>query len=239
MVQRVAVVTGGSQGTGAAIAARLLADGFDVALTFTGDGDAAQRMADGIAVTGRRVLALRADSGQVTDNSAMVARVMAEFGRIDVLVCAAGFQVPDGLPAAGLAAFLLDVAVRGTMLEAIAAADHMGRDGRMIFVAPASDVPSGVTGGPAVDAASLHGPAEAALTRFAQGLARDLGPHGITVNVVRPGPVGGVTQSGMVPPYYEAGDDLVDFVAFLASGPAGFISGATVVAERSKTDAAA
>ncbi|MBB2202682.1 SDR family NAD(P)-dependent oxidoreductase [Gluconacetobacter tumulisoli] len=238
MTQRVAIVTGGSRGIGAGIAVKLAADGFDVVISYARDADAAARVVADIAAQGRRGIAVQADSGRVEDNCALIARAVAEFGRLDVLVCNAGTYPYAGVEAMTVeqVSRTLDLNVRGVMLEAIEAARHMGTGGRMIFIgsAFAERVPFANI--------SLYAATKAALAGFARGLARDLGPRGITVNVVNPGPIdtdlnpadgagADLIRGFMALPHYGTTGDIADFVSYLASEKAGFITGTALTVD--------
>ncbi len=175
---RVALVTGGSRGIGAAIARRLAAEGADVALTYRrGPADA---VAEAIAAAGRRALAIAADSGDGGAVEAAVDRTAAELGRLDILVNNAGV-FPFG-PFEDVTDEELDrtlaVHVRGVFAATRAAVRHMGEGGRVISIGSTfvDRVPyAGVT---------LYTMSKAALGGMTRGLARDLGPRGITANVV-------------------------------------------------------
>jgi NAD(P)-dependent dehydrogenase (short-subunit alcohol dehydrogenase family) len=233
LLGRVALVTGGSRGIGAAIARRLAADGADVALTYrSGPADA---VTAAIAASGRRALAIAADSGDGAAVEAAVARTAAELGRLDILVNNAGV-FPFG-PLEDVTDEELDrtlaVHVRGVFAATRAAVPHMGEGGRVISIGSTfvDRVPyAGVT---------LYTMSKAALGGMTRGLARDLGPRGITANVVHPGPTdtdmnpadgpdaaseAALTAAGR----YGDPDDVALTVAHLA-GPRGrFITGAAI-----------
>ncbi len=202
---RVALVTGGSRGIGAAIARRLAAEGADVALTYhRGPADA---VAAAITAAGRRALPIAADSGEGGAVEAAVERTAAELGRLDILVNNAGV-FPFG-PFEDVTDEELDrtlaVHVRGVFAATRAAVPHMGDGGRVISIGSTfvDRVPyAGVT---------LYTMTKAALSGMTRGLARDLGPRGITANVVHPGP----TDTDMNP---ADGPDAASEAALTAAG---------------------
>ena len=231
---KVAMVTGGSRGMGAAIAVRLAELGADVALTFVSAGGHADAVVDTIAATGRRGLAIQADSADAAEVVAAVERVVAEFGRIDILVSNAGvfpFGPIEDVPLAEIDRTLA-IHVRAVYLASQAAARHMSAGARIISIGSnlAERVPHpGVT---------LYAMSKSALIGFTKGLARDLGHRGITVNLVQPGS----TDTDMNPAAADGADEqrgrtalgrfaepaeVAETVAFLAGPGAANITGAT------------
>jgi len=180
---KVALVTGGSRGIGAAIAQGLAAEGADVALTYLKAEDEAHQIGASITETGRRSLVTQADNGDPSAVKRAIDRVVAELGRLDILVNNAGVFPMGDLPTVTLeeAERTLAVHVLGTFVAAQAAAAHMTDGGRIICIGScfAERVPyPGVT---------LYSMTKTALTGLVKGLARDLGHRGITANVVHPG----------------------------------------------------
>jgi len=182
---QVALVTGGSRGIGAAIATRLAEAGADVAITYQRSADRAQAVVDVIAATGRRGLAIAADSGDPEAMPAAVQRTVTELGRIDILVNNAGVSVQKPLDELELEEVnrTLEVNVRAPVLAAQAAARHVGEGGRIITIG------SNVTERTPFPGMTLYALSKSALVGLTKGLARDLGPRGITANLVSPGPI--------------------------------------------------
>jgi 3-oxoacyl-[acyl-carrier protein] reductase len=227
LVNKVALVTGGSRGIGAAIAARLAELGADVAITYAQSKERADEVVDTIKSHGRRGLALRADSAAADEVPAAVGQVVEEFGRLDVLVNNAGvfpFGPIDDVSVEEVDR-TLGIHARAAYLASQAAVRHMTEGGRIISIGSnlAERVPfPGVT---------LYSMSKSALIGFTRGLARDLGERGITVNLVQPGS----TNTEMNPADGPSADDqralsalgryadptdIADTVAFL-SGPGG------------------
>ncbi len=202
---RVALVTGGSRGIGAAIVARLAQDGADVALTYLSAEEKAKAVVAAIEEDGRRALAVQADSGDGAAVVAAVERVVAEFGRLDILVNNAGVFPYASIEEVSTEEVdrTLAVHVRGVYLATQAAVAQMGDGGRVISIGScfAERVPyAGV---------SLYAMSKSALIGMTRGLARDLGPRGITVNVVHPGS----TDTDMNPASGEGADHERSFIA--------------------------
>ncbi|TYC13419.1 MULTISPECIES: SDR family NAD(P)-dependent oxidoreductase [unclassified Micromonospora] len=202
---KVALVTGGSRGIGAAIAARLAQDGADVALTYLSAGEKAKAVVAAIEEDGRRALAVQADSGDGAAVVAAVERVVAEFGRLDILVNNAGVFPYASIEEVSTEEVdrTLAVHVRGVYLATQAAVRRMGDGGRVISIGScfAERVPyAGV---------SLYAMSKSALVGMTRGLARDLGPRGITVNVVHPGS----TDTDMNPASGDGADHERSFIA--------------------------
>jgi 3-oxoacyl-[acyl-carrier protein] reductase len=182
---KVALVTGGSRGLGAAIAVALANEGADVAVTYVSAPEKAQAVVARIEAAGRRGLAVRADSARAEDVIAAVERTAAELGRLDVLVNNAGIAVLGPLEEVALEDVDRTIAihVRAAFVAAQAAARHMGEGGRIVSIGSclAERVPHG--------GATLYSMSKAALSGLTKGLARDLGPRGITANLIHPGPI--------------------------------------------------
>ncbi|WP_411124929.1 SDR family oxidoreductase [Streptomyces sp. x-19] len=182
---KAALVTGGSRGIGAAIAARLAADGAAVALTYQHRDDLAAEVVRQIARAGGRAWAVRADGADPEAVRASVAAAADRFGRLDVLVNNAGAGVMG--PFEGIALDDVDrvlaVNVRAPFLAAQAAAAHLTEGGRIISIGSCMAERAPFPGG------SLYATSKAALGGLTKALARELGPRGITVNLVLPGPV--------------------------------------------------
>jgi NAD(P)-dependent dehydrogenase (short-subunit alcohol dehydrogenase family) len=230
---RVALVTGGSRGIGAAIARRLAEEGADVALTYVRSAAKAQAVVAQIEAAGRRGLALAADGTDAAAVEAAVARTVAVLGRLDILVNNAGIFLGGPLEEATLEAFDQTIAInlRAAFVASRAAARHMGEGGRLISIG--SNLAQRVHH-PGV---SLYALSKSALAGMTRGLARDLGPRGITVNLVHPGstdtdmnPADGPSAEGqrshMAIPRYGEPEDVAGLVAWLASREGRFVTGA-------------
>ena len=235
---KVALVTGASRGIGAAIARRLAEDGADVAITFaTSPGPAADVVRD-IEALGRRAFALHADSADAAAVVRTVDAVAERFGRLDILVNNAGVFPTGPLEEVTLEQIDLALAVhaRAAFLGAQAAARHMPRGGRIISIGSqlALRVPRpGVT---------LYAMSKAALLGLTRGLARDLGPLGITANLVHPGS----TDTDMNPATgdradaqraasalgrYSTAAEVAAAVAYFASPEAGNVTGTSLLVD--------
>ncbi|MET7984642.1 3-oxoacyl-ACP reductase family protein [Streptomyces sp. NPDC005281] len=230
---KVALVTGGSRGIGAATALRLAREGADVAVTYVSGKEAAEDVVRGVEALGRRGLALCADSGDSAEAGAVADRVVAEFGRLDVLVNNAGLGVLGPLEALSLADVdhVLDVNVRGVFLASRSAAPHLGDGGRIITIGSCMTQRVPGAGG------TLYAMSKSALIGLTKALARELGERGITANIVHPGPV----DTDMNPadgPYapgqsamtaagrFGTAEEVASMVAYLAGSEASYVTGA-------------
>jgi len=182
---KIALVTGGSRGIGAAIAKRLAADGANVAITYTKGADAAASVVKEIERAGGRAIAIQADAADADASTAAVEKTVAEFGRLDVLVNNAGTAIPKSFEETTLEELdrLIDVNVRGTLVATQAALKHMKHGGRIIMI--------GSSVGERVMVPGLvpYSATKGAVKMFAQGLSREVGSRGITVNNIQPGPI--------------------------------------------------
>ncbi|MEU5695631.1 3-oxoacyl-ACP reductase family protein [Actinosynnema sp. NPDC020468] len=178
---KVALVTGGSRGIGAAVAVALAERGADIGLTYVTNADEVVARIRGL---GREVLAVRADSGDVEAVETAVAKVAAEFGGIDVLVNNAGeFRIGpvEELTAADFDR-LFAVNVRAPFVAVRAALPWLLDGGRVVTIG------SNVASRAAFPGFSLYSASKAALLGMTKALGRELGPRGVTVNLVSPGP---------------------------------------------------
>ncbi len=235
---QVALVTGGSRGIGAAIAQRLAHDGAAVALTYASSAEKARAVAKQIDADGGRALVMQADNADPGAVTAAVEQTVADLGRIDILVNNAGIFTGGPLEAASVeqADRLWAVNVRAAFVAAQAAARHMGEGGRIITIgsALAERVP--------VPGLTLYAMAKSALTGLTKGLARDLGPRGITVTVVH----GGLIDTDMNPAdgpaadflrtvpalgRYGRAEDIAAAVAHLARADSRYITGTAVTVD--------
>ncbi len=235
---RVALVTGGSRGIGAAICRRLAQQGADVAFTYRQAAPEAQAVVSAIEAAGPRGLAVQADSADAAAVSRAVETVAGRFGRLDILVNNAGI-FPNG-PFEDVTVDEIDrtlaVHVRAVFVASQAAARHMGAGGRIISIGScfAERVPyAGVT---------LYAMSKAALLGLTKGLARDLGPRGITVTLVHPGstdtemnPADGPTadheRSLTALGEYADPDDIAGMVAYLAGKGGRYVTGASIAVD--------
>ncbi|WP_101832139.1 SDR family oxidoreductase [Frankia canadensis] len=185
MAGKVALVTGGSRGIGAAIAARLAADGAAVALTYLRAADQAKEVVDRIGTAGGRGLAIQADGGDRTAPASTVERTVAEFGRLDILVNNAGIFPTGPIRDVTFDEFERTFAlhVGAAFFAARSAAAHMGEGGRIVNIGTClvDRIPAG--------GLTLYSASKSALVGLTKGLAREFGGRGITVNLVHPGPV--------------------------------------------------
>jgi 3-oxoacyl-[acyl-carrier protein] reductase len=182
---KIALITGGSRGIGAAIAKRLAADGADAAITYTKGTDAAASVVKEIERGGRKAIAIQADATDADAVEAAVERTVATFGRLDVLVNNAGTAIPKSFEETTLEELnrLIDVNVRGTFVATQAALKHMKSGGRIIMIGSAVGERVMVPG--LVPYSATKG----AVKMFTQGLSREVGSRGITVNNIQPGPI--------------------------------------------------
>jgi 3-oxoacyl-[acyl-carrier protein] reductase len=228
------LVTGGSRGIGAAIAMRLAADGASVAITYTSSPGKAAEVVRAIEAAGGRATAIRADGGDTEAVKNAVAETARLFGRLDILVNNAGIAMV-GLPEEfRIEDFdrMVAVNVRAVFVAAQEAVRHLGRGGRIITIGSVTADRIHFPGG------SVYAMTKAAVAGLTRGLARDLGPRGITVNNIQPGPV----ETDMNPasgPFAEdmkrylalgrfgRSEEIAAFVSYLAGPEAAFITGAS------------
>src|SRR5689334_20696202 len=182
---KIALVTGGSRGIGAAIAKRLAADGSRVAITYSKGADAAASVVKEIEREGGKAIAIQADATDAKAVNAAVEKTVAKFGKLDVLVNNAGTAIPKPFEETTLEEMdrVLDINVRGVFIATQAALKHMKNGGRIIMIG--SSVGEHVVTPGLVPYSATKG----AVKMFTQGLSREVGNRGITVNNIQPGPI--------------------------------------------------
>ncbi len=235
---KVALVTGGSRGIGAAIAKRLAADGARVALTYARGEAAAAEVVKAIEVAGGQAVAIPANSTDAGAVVAAVERTVASFGRLDILVNNAGTALPKPFVEAPLEELdhVIALNLRGVFVATQAALKHMGEGGRIISIGSCVGERMGTPG--LVAYAATKG----AVKMFTQGLAREVGERGITVNNVQPGPIdtdlnpaaGDWATPQLVNTAlkrYGRAEDVAALVAFVAGPEAGYITGASLTVD--------
>ena len=232
---KVALIQGGSRGIGAAIVRRLAADGASVAFTYVSSATKAEALQNEIIAGGGKALAIQADSADAEAVKRAVAATAEAFGKLDILVNNAGVLALGSVEDLALAEFdkTLAINVRSVFVASQAALAHMGNGGRIINISSTNADRMPFAGG------ATYAMSKSALTGLVKGMARDLGPRGITVNNVQPGPVDtdmnpadGEMAPGMLGlmalDRYGTAQEIADFVAFLASPQAGYITGASL-----------
>jgi 3-oxoacyl-[acyl-carrier protein] reductase len=231
-----AFVTGGSRGIGAAIVKRLAAEGAHIAFTYSSSPYRAAAVVKEVQALGVKAVAIQADSADAESLTVAVTRTASEFGGIDILVNNAGIAKIAPITEFALADFDKTVAVnvRAVFVATKAVLEHMKAGGRIINIGSTNAERMPFAGG------AVYAMSKAALQGLVKGLARDLGPREITINNVQPGPVdtemnpasGEFAESLkklMALPRYANADEIAGMVAYLASGEAGFITGASLM----------
>jgi 3-oxoacyl-[acyl-carrier protein] reductase len=232
---KVALVTGGSRGIGAAIAKRLATDGAAVAITYSNAQQKADEVVRVIEKAGGRALAIRADNANAEAVRRAVHETAQELGRLDVLVNNAGLAKFGSVEQLSLEDFDLSVAVnvRAVFIAVQEAARHMSEGGRIITIGSTNADRMPFPGG------SVYAMTKAAIVGLTKGMARDFGPRGITVNNVQPGPVetdmnpangpfAETLKGFMAIKRYATGDEIASMVAYLAGPEAAYVTGASL-----------
>lgn len=232
-----ALVTGGSRGIGAAIVKRLAREGTDVAFTYTSSPDHAQEIVQAAQGLGVRALAIQADSAQATEVVAAVEHTADKLGSIDILVNNAGVLVIAPIEDFTLADFdrTFAINVRAVFVATQATLKHMQEGGRIINIGSTNAERMPFAGG------GVYAMSKSALQGLVQGLARDLGPRGITINNVQPGPIATdmnpsegefaemLKKQFMALPRYGTVEEVAGMVAYLAGPEGGYITGASLM----------
>jgi 3-oxoacyl-[acyl-carrier protein] reductase len=230
-----ALVTGGSRGIGAAIVKRLASEGANVALTYSSSPDQAWKVAKEAEALGVKAVAIQADSADSEAVTAAVERAAVDLGGLDILVNNAGIAVMAPIDDFKLADFdrIFAVNVRAVFVATQAAVKHMKEGGRIINIGSTNAERMPFVGG------SVYAMSKSALQGLVQGISRDLGPRGITINNVQPGPVdtdlnpatgefAETMKKLMALPRYGHVDEIAS-VAYLVSPEAGYITGANLM----------
>jgi 3-oxoacyl-[acyl-carrier protein] reductase len=235
---KIALVTGGSRGIGAAIAKRLAADGANVAITYTKGADAAASVVKEIERAGQKAIAIQADAADAEAVKGAVEKAVATFGRLDILVNSAGTAIPKTFEETTLEEMdrVIDVNVRGTFVATQAALKHMKNGGRIIMIG--SSVGEHVV----VPGLVPYSATKGAVKMFTQGLSREVGSRGITVNNVQPGPIDtdlnpaagdwAIPQKAATAlDRYGRVDEVAALVAFVAGPESSYITGANLTVD--------
>src|SRR5438105_5354442 len=238
MAGKVALVTGGSRGIGAAIAKRLAADGASVAVTYSKGTDAAAAVVTEIERGGGKAIAIQADAANADAVRDAVERTVATLGQLDVLVNNAGTIIPAKVEETTLEDFdrVFAVNVRGTFVATQAALKHLKTGGRIIMIGSCLGERVFMPG------SAPYAATKGAVKMFTQGLARELGARGITVNNVQPGPIDtdlnpasgewAAVQKAAVPlERYGHPDEVAALVAFVAGPESSYINGANLTVD--------
>ncbi len=235
---KVALVTGGSRGIGAAVARRLAQDGASVAITYAKDATSASTVIKSIQDAGGKAIAIQADAVDSKAVQAAVESAVAALGKLDVLVNNAGTAIPKPFTETTLDEMqhVIDLNIRGVFVTTQAALQHMNDNGRVIMIGSCVGERN-LTPGLAAYAAT-----KGAVKMFAQSLSREVGARGITVNNVQPGPIdtdlnpaGGdwATPQTAVTALKRYGrvDEVAALVAFVASPESSYITGANLTVD--------
>ena len=238
LTKKIALVTGGSRGIGAAIAKRLAADGATVAITYAKDAEAAAKVVKAIEQAGGKAVAFQADAADAEAVRGAVEKTVAALGGIDVLVNNAGTAIPKNFEDATLEELdrVIDINIRGVMVATQAALKHMKNGGRIIMI--------GSCVGERMMTPGLvpYSATKGAVKMFSQGLSREVGSRGITVNNIQPGPIDtdlnpaagewAVPQKAATAlDRYGKVEEVAALVAFVAGPEASYITGANLTVD--------
>jgi len=232
---KVAFVQGGSRGIGAAIVQRLAREGASVAFTYVSSEEKAQALVKTIESSGGKALAIKADSADESSVRTAIDNAAKTFGKIDILVNNAGVLAFGEIDALTMDDFDRTIAinVRSVFVASQQAARHMPDGGRIITIGSVNADRMPFQGG------AVYAMSKSAIVGLTKGLARDLGPRGITVNNVQPGPVdtdmnpadgemADGMRSFMALNRYGKDSEIASFVAYLSGPEAGYITGANL-----------
>jgi 3-oxoacyl-[acyl-carrier protein] reductase len=235
---KIALITGGSRGIGAAIAKRLAADGASVAITYAKDANGASSVVKEIEGAGGKAIAVQADARDTKAVGDAVEKIVGTLGRLDVLVNCAGTAIPKTFEETTLEEMdrVIDINIRGTFATTHAALKHMNDGGRIIMIG--SCVGERMVTPGLVPYSATKG----AIKMFTQGLSREVGSRGITVNNVQPGPIDtdlnpatgdwATPQKAMTAlNRYGHVEEVAALVAFVAGPEASYITGANLTVD--------
>jgi len=236
--KKVAFVTGGSRGIGAAIAKRLAADGASVAITYAKGADAAASVVKEIEKAGGRAIALQADASDPEAVKSAVQKTVSTFGGLDVLVNNAGTAIPKPFEETTLEEIdrMFNLNVRGVFVVTQAALKHMKNGGRIITIGSCVGERMMTPG------LAAYSATKGAVKMFTQGLSREVGKRGITVNNVQPGPIdtdlnpaagdwAAPQKAATALDRYGRVEEVAALVAFVASPEASYITGANLTVD--------
>jgi 3-oxoacyl-[acyl-carrier protein] reductase len=236
--EKVALVTGGSRGIGAAIAKRLAADGASVAITYAKDVNAASAVVKAIEAGGGKALAIKADAADPEAINAAIEKVVAILGRLDVLVNNAGTAIPKPFVDTTLEEMdqMINLNFRGLMVATQAALKNMNDNGRIIMIGSCVGEKNMTPG------LAAYGATKGAVKMFTQGLSREVGSRGITVNNVQPGPIDtdlNPAAGDWAAPQiavtalkrYGTADEVAALVSFVAGPESSYITGANLTVD--------
>jgi len=236
--EKVALVTGGSRGIGAAIAKRLAKDGAIVAITYAKDASAASAVVKAIQLDGGTAIAVRADATDVEAVKDAIEKTVATFGRLDVLVNNAGTAIPKTFEETTVDEMdrMIDINVRGTLAATQAALKHLQSGGRIIMIG------SAVGERVLVPGLVAYAATKGAVKMFRQGLSREVASRGITVNNVQPGPIdtdlnpaagewATPQKAATALDRYGRVDEVAALVAFVAGPESSYITGANLTVD--------
>jgi 3-oxoacyl-[acyl-carrier protein] reductase len=233
-----ALVTGASRGIGAAIARRLAADGARVAITYSKGAEAAASVVKSIEGAGGKAIAIQADATDPAAVKAAIEKIVGSFGKLDVLVNNAGTAIPKKFEETTLEELdrVIDLNLRGVFVATQVALKHMSDGGRIVMI--------GSCVGERMMTPGLvpYSATKGAIRMFTQGLSREVGDRGITVNNVQPGPIdtdlNPASSDWAVPQKaatalnrYGSVDDVAALVAFVAGPEASYITGANLTVD--------
>ncbi|HWV29846.1 MAG TPA: 3-oxoacyl-ACP reductase family protein [Dyadobacter sp.] len=232
---KVAFVTGGSRGIGAAIVKRLAAEGAKVTFTYVNGKTQAEALVKELSETGLTAVALQSDNAREGAVSAAIDQAIEHYGKLDILVNSAGVYVGKAFEehTAEDYDYVMNVNVKSVFEACLTASRKMEQGGRIVTIG------SCMADRAAVPQATLYAASKSALSGFTRGLSRDLGPKGITVNLIQPGPVDtdmnpstsefSDFQRGMMAiPKYGRPEHIADAVAFLASPANSYTTGSVI-----------
>ena len=235
---KVAVVTGGSRGIGAAIARRLAGEGASVAITYTKGADAAASVVKAIENAGGKAVAFQADASDAAAVKAAVEKTVTTFGQLDILVNNAGTAIPNKFEDATLEELdrVININIRGVFVATQAALKHIRDGGRIIMIGSCVGERMMTPG------LAAYSATKGAVKMFTQGLSREVGSRGITVNNVQPGPIdtelNPAAGDWAVPQIantalgrYGHVDEVAALVAFVAGPEASYITGANLTVD--------
>lgn len=235
---KTALVTGGSRGIGAAIAKRLAADGAKVAITYTKGADAAAAVVKSIESAGGAAIAIQADATNPKAVQAAIEKTVGALGKLDVLVNNAGTAIPKKFEETTLEELdqVINLNIRGVFVTTQAALKQMNDGGRIISI--------GSCVGERMMTPGLvpYSATKGAIRMFTQGLAREVGDRGITVNNVQPGPIDtdlNPASGDWATPQkavtalnrYGKAEEVAALVAFVASPESAYITGANLTVD--------